>query len=223
MKIGVLEGAKLSRTEIGPGGQALKHNIRSPFQPCQRDLLFFIFNHHLCLKIQSWVTLIYTLSLPSSLLLSLPVFRSSQNDPRWLEARDWDLILVLEKTLSDVRVTSCFSSNLLMIWCWCRLPVLSQDSDLVLTFNLSMHRSWWMENGPGCRVTPISPPPSWAPEDHRYISISGCLMDFQFIEVAHSSLQILLAVSVWTPVNGSHSQARCRCSAYISALGDSCH
>lgn len=73
--------------------------------------------------------------------------------------------------------------------------LLSQDSDLVLTFNLSMHRSWWMENGPGCRVTPISPPPSWAPEDHRYISISGCLLDFQFIEVAHSSLQILLAVS----------------------------
>lgn len=72
-----------------------------------------------------------------------------------------------------------------------------QDTDLVLTFNVSMHRSWWMENGPGCRVTPISPPPSWAPEDHRYISISGCLMDFQFIEVAHSSLQILLAVSTW--------------------------
>uniref|UniRef100_A0A8C6K471 Sodium/potassium-transporting ATPase subunit beta-1-interacting protein n=1 Tax=Nothobranchius furzeri TaxID=105023 RepID=A0A8C6K471_NOTFU len=69
-----------------------------------------------------------------------------------------------------------------------------RDSDLVLTFNLSMHRSWWMENGPGCRVTPITPPPSWAPEDHRYISISGCLMDFQFIEVAHSSLQILLAL-----------------------------
>ncbi|XP_033847222.1 sodium/potassium-transporting ATPase subunit beta-1-interacting protein 2 isoform X1 [Periophthalmus magnuspinnatus] len=68
------------------------------------------------------------------------------------------------------------------------------DSDLVLTFNLSMHRSWWMENGPGCKVTPITPPPSWAPEDHRYISISGCLLDFQFIEVAHSSLQILLAL-----------------------------
>lgn len=83
---------------------------------------------------------------------------------------------------------------------------LAQDSDLVLTFNLSMHRSWWMENGPGCRVTPVTPPPSWAPEDHRYISISGCLMDFQFIEVAHSSLQILLAVSIWAPLGGSHQQ-----------------
>lgn len=64
-----------------------------------------------------------------------------------------------------------------------------------MTFNISMHRSWWMENGPGCRVTPVTPPPSWAPEDHRYISISGCLLEYQYVEVAHSSLQIILAVS----------------------------
>ncbi|GLD69146.1 sodium/potassium-transporting ATPase subunit beta-1-interacting protein 2, partial [Lates japonicus] len=83
--------------------------------------------------------------------------------------------------------------NVFIICFYLEVGDLSRDSDLVLTFNLSMHRSWWMENGPGCRVTPITPPPSWAPEDHRYISISGCLMDFQFIEVAHSSLQILLA------------------------------
>ena len=95
--------------------------------------------------------------------------------------------------------TAChysFNANL----CLCLGPV--QDSDLVLTFNLSMHRSWWMENGPGCRVTPITPPPSWAPEDHRYISIAGCLMDYQFIEVAHSSLQILLAVSIHIEISG---------------------
>ncbi|TDH00292.1 hypothetical protein EPR50_G00186930 [Perca flavescens] len=84
--------------------------------------------------------------------------------------------------------------NVFIICFYLEVGDLSRDSDLVLTFNLSMHRSWWMENGPGCRVTPINPPPSWAPEDHRYISISGCLMDFQFIEVAHSSLQILLAL-----------------------------
>lgn len=84
--------------------------------------------------------------------------------------------------------------NVFIICFYLEVGDLSRDSDLVLTFNLSMHRSWWMENGPGCRVTPITPPPSWAPEDHRYISISGCLMDFHFIEVAHSSLQILLAL-----------------------------
>lgn len=65
-----------------------------------------------------------------------------------------------------------------------------------MTFNISMHRSWWMENGPGCRVTPVTPPPSWAPEDHRYISIAGCVLEYQYVEVAHSSLQIILAVSV---------------------------
>lgn len=53
-----------------------------------------------------------------------------------------------------------------------------------------------MENGPGCRVTPVTPPPSWAPEDHRYISIAGCVLEYQYVEVAHSSLQIILAVSV---------------------------
>lgn len=77
---------------------------------------------------------------------------------------------------------------------------LLQDTDLIMTFNISMHRTWWMENGPGCRVTPVTPPPSWAPDDHRYISIAGCLLEYQYVEVAHSSLQIILAVS--NPLQG---------------------
>ncbi|XP_035380215.1 sodium/potassium-transporting ATPase subunit beta-1-interacting protein 2 isoform X3 [Electrophorus electricus] len=64
-----------------------------------------------------------------------------------------------------------------------------------MTFNISMHRSWWMENGPGCKVTPVTPPPSWAPEDHRYISIAGCALEYQYVEVAHSSVQIVLALA----------------------------
>lgn len=66
----------------------------------------------------------------------------------------------------------------------------------MLTFNISMHRSWWMENGPGCTVTSVTPAPDWAPEDHRYITVSGCVLEYQYIEVAHSSLQIFLAVSI---------------------------
>ncbi|NXF73445.1 NKAI2 protein, partial [Sclerurus mexicanus] len=73
--------------------------------------------------------------------------------------------------------------------------VLLQETDLILTFNISMHRSWWMENGPGCTVTSVTPAPDWAPEDHRYITVSGCFLEYQYIEVAHSSLQIFLAVS----------------------------
>lgn len=75
--------------------------------------------------------------------------------------------------------------------------VLLQETDLILTFNISMHRSWWMENGPGCTVTSVTPAPDWAPEDHRYITVSGCFLEYQYIEVAHSSLQIFLAVSVY--------------------------
>ncbi|NXE24970.1 NKAI2 protein, partial [Ardeotis kori] len=72
--------------------------------------------------------------------------------------------------------------------------VLLQETDLILTFNISMHRSWWMENGPGCTVTSVTPAPDWAPEDHRYITVSGCFLEYQYIEVAHSSLQIFLAL-----------------------------
>ncbi|NXI09378.1 NKAI2 protein, partial [Irena cyanogastra] len=73
--------------------------------------------------------------------------------------------------------------------------VLLQETDLILTFNISMHRSWWMENGPGCTVTSVTPAPDWAPEDHRYITVSGCVLEYQYIEVAHSSLQIFLALA----------------------------
>ncbi|NWW12729.1 NKAI2 protein, partial [Oreocharis arfaki] len=73
--------------------------------------------------------------------------------------------------------------------------VLLQETDLILTFNISMHRSWWMENGPGCTVTSVTPAPDWAPEDHRYITVSGCFLEYQYIEVAHSSLQIFLALA----------------------------
>uniref|UniRef100_A0A8V0XP54 Sodium/potassium-transporting ATPase subunit beta-1-interacting protein n=1 Tax=Gallus gallus TaxID=9031 RepID=A0A8V0XP54_CHICK len=69
------------------------------------------------------------------------------------------------------------------------------ETDLILTFNISMHRSWWMENGPGCTVTSVTPAPDWAPEDHRYITVSGCFLEYQYIEVAHSSLQIFLALA----------------------------
>ncbi|XP_005280249.1 sodium/potassium-transporting ATPase subunit beta-1-interacting protein 2 isoform X3 [Chrysemys picta bellii] len=72
---------------------------------------------------------------------------------------------------------------------------LTKETDLILTFNISMHRSWWMENGPGCTVTSVTPAPEWAPEDHRYITVSGCLLEYQYIEVAHSSLQIFLALA----------------------------
>lgn len=64
-----------------------------------------------------------------------------------------------------------------------------------MTFNTSLHRSWWMEHGPGCLVTPVLDS-HMAPDDHHVITVSGCLLDYQYIEVLSSALQILLAVSI---------------------------
>ena len=71
-----------------------------------------------------------------------------------------------------------------------------QDSDL-LTFNISAHHSWWSEHGPGCvrREMPQAPGVRTT-ESHSYITVMGCLMDYQYIEVMHSGTQILVAVSI---------------------------
>ena len=74
-----------------------------------------------------------------------------------------------------------------------------------MTFNTSLHRSWWMENGPGCLVTPVINS-NLALEDHHVITVTGCLLDYQYIEVVSSAMQIFLAVggtswlSGWSPV-----------------------
>uniref|UniRef100_A0A3Q2CK71 Sodium/potassium-transporting ATPase subunit beta-1-interacting protein n=1 Tax=Cyprinodon variegatus TaxID=28743 RepID=A0A3Q2CK71_CYPVA len=70
---------------------------------------------------------------------------------------------------------------------------LSQDRDFLMTFNTSLHRSWWMEHGPGCLVTPVLDA-QMAPDDHHVITVSGCLLDYQYIEVLSSAIQILLAL-----------------------------
>lgn len=70
---------------------------------------------------------------------------------------------------------------------------LPQDRDFIMTFNTSLHRSWWMENGPGCLVTPVLNS-RLALEDHHVITVSGCLLDYQYIEVLSSAAQIFLAV-----------------------------
>ncbi|MBN3297689.1 NKAI1 protein, partial [Amia calva] len=70
---------------------------------------------------------------------------------------------------------------------------LSQDRDFLMTFNTSLHRSWWMENGPGCLVTPVLNS-NLAPDDHHVITVSGCLLDYQYIEVVSSALQVFLAL-----------------------------
>lgn len=70
-----------------------------------------------------------------------------------------------------------------------------QDSDL-LTFNISAHHSWWSEHGPGCVRNEMQQAPGVrTTESHSYITVMGCLIDYQYIEVVHSGGQILVAVS----------------------------
>ncbi|XP_048671862.1 sodium/potassium-transporting ATPase subunit beta-1-interacting protein 1 isoform X2 [Marmota marmota marmota] len=75
----------------------------------------------------------------------------------------------------------------------CRRPLCPQDRDFIMTFNTSLHRSWWMENGPGCLVTPVLNS-RLALEDHHVISVTGCLLDYPYIEALSSALQIFLAL-----------------------------
>ncbi|XP_003968937.2 sodium/potassium-transporting ATPase subunit beta-1-interacting protein 1 [Takifugu rubripes] len=70
---------------------------------------------------------------------------------------------------------------------------LSQERDFLMTFNTSLHRSWWMEHGPGCLVTPVRDS-LIAPDGHHVITVSSCLLDYQYIEVLSSAVQILLAL-----------------------------
>ncbi|TFJ94947.1 alcohol dehydrogenase [Platysternon megacephalum] len=69
-----------------------------------------------------------------------------------------------------------------------------QDSEL-LTFNISQHQSWWSENGPGCVRKEASMAGIKGLDSHSYISVIGCALEYRYIEVMHSSVQILVAVS----------------------------
>uniref|UniRef100_A0A670JNQ9 Sodium/potassium-transporting ATPase subunit beta-1-interacting protein n=1 Tax=Podarcis muralis TaxID=64176 RepID=A0A670JNQ9_PODMU len=83
--------------------------------------------------------------------------------------------------------------NAFIICFYLEVGHLSQDRDFIMTFNTSLHRSWWMENGPGCLVTPVMNS-NLALEDHHVITVTGCLLDYQYIEVVSSAMQIFLAL-----------------------------
>ncbi|GAB5583998.1 sodium/potassium-transporting ATPase subunit beta-1-interacting protein 3 [Prionailurus iriomotensis] len=67
------------------------------------------------------------------------------------------------------------------------------DTDL-MTFNISVHRSWWREHGPGCVRRVLPPSAHGMMDDYTYVSVTGCIVDFQYLEVIHSAVQILLSL-----------------------------
>ncbi|KAK1172737.1 sodium/potassium-transporting ATPase subunit beta-1-interacting protein 3 isoform X1 [Huso huso] len=83
--------------------------------------------------------------------------------------------------------------NVFIICFYLEVGGLSKDTDF-MTFNISMHRSWWREHGPGCVRREVPAPATRSLDDHSYISVTGCIVEFQYLEVIHSSFQILLAL-----------------------------
>uniref|UniRef100_H0ZB20 Sodium/potassium-transporting ATPase subunit beta-1-interacting protein n=1 Tax=Taeniopygia guttata TaxID=59729 RepID=H0ZB20_TAEGU len=83
--------------------------------------------------------------------------------------------------------------NIFIICFYLEVGGLSKDSEL-LTFNISRHQSWWSENGPGCVRKEASMPGIKGLDNHSYISVIGCALEYRYIEVMHSSFQILIAL-----------------------------
>uniref|UniRef100_A0A8D0JDR3 Sodium/potassium-transporting ATPase subunit beta-1-interacting protein n=1 Tax=Sus scrofa TaxID=9823 RepID=A0A8D0JDR3_PIG len=102
--------------------------------------------------------------------------------------------------------------NVFIICFYLEVGGLSKDTDL-MTFNISVHRSWWREHGPGCvrRVLPPSAP--GVMDDYTYVSVTGCMVDFQYLEVIHSAVQILLSPKSLATCLGHN-----RLSGYIASL-----
>ncbi|XP_016348461.1 sodium/potassium-transporting ATPase subunit beta-1-interacting protein 3-like isoform X1 [Sinocyclocheilus anshuiensis] len=83
--------------------------------------------------------------------------------------------------------------NVFIVCFYLEVGGLSKDSDL-LTFNISAHHSWWSEHGPGCIRREIPASGDRSADAQSYISIMGCLLEYQYIEVLHSSFQILISL-----------------------------
>ncbi|XP_059971692.1 sodium/potassium-transporting ATPase subunit beta-1-interacting protein 3 [Mesoplodon densirostris] len=83
--------------------------------------------------------------------------------------------------------------NVFIICFYLEVGGLSKDTDL-MTFNISVHRSWWREHGPGCVRRVLPPSAHGMVDDYTYVSVTGCIVDFQYLEVIHSAVQILLSL-----------------------------
>ncbi|XP_029868565.1 sodium/potassium-transporting ATPase subunit beta-1-interacting protein 3 isoform X2 [Aquila chrysaetos chrysaetos] len=90
--------------------------------------------------------------------------------------------------------------NVFIICFYLEVGGLSKETDL-MTFNISMHRSWWREHGPGCIRRVVRPSAPGVLEDYSYVSVTGCIIDFQYLEVIHSAIQILLSSNKLTQLD----------------------
>ncbi|XP_031525443.1 sodium/potassium-transporting ATPase subunit beta-1-interacting protein 3 isoform X3 [Papio anubis] len=97
--------------------------------------------------------------------------------------------------------------NVFIICFYLEVGGLSKDTDL-MTFNISVHRSWWREHGPGCVRRVLPPSAHGMMDDYTYVSVTGCIVDFQYLEVIHSAVQILLSLGARNHLDVLHQLKR---------------
>ncbi|XP_029476992.1 sodium/potassium-transporting ATPase subunit beta-1-interacting protein 4-like isoform X1 [Oncorhynchus nerka] len=67
------------------------------------------------------------------------------------------------------------------------------ESDL-LSLGVSSHLSWWKDNGPGCDDRDL-PATRWqSMESPELIYALGCWLEYQYIEVLHCIIQLLISL-----------------------------
>lgn len=86
--------------------------------------------------------------------------------------------------------------NVFVICFYLSVGVLDRDSDVLNLGTGSV--SWWEVNGAGCKPTyptnltsEVDPDPSRPLRPER---VTGCFLDYQYVEVLHAALQCVLAV-----------------------------
>ncbi|XP_076859779.1 sodium/potassium-transporting ATPase subunit beta-1-interacting protein 3 isoform X2 [Brachyhypopomus gauderio] len=83
--------------------------------------------------------------------------------------------------------------NIFICCLYLDLGGLSKDSDY-MSLGLSSHGSWWKENSPGCESRdPLTA--EWPSGDSAaLVSALGCVLKYQYIEVLHSALQLVISL-----------------------------
>lgn len=73
-----------------------------------------------------------------------------------------------------------------------------QESD-VLSLGLSSHRSWWKDNGPRCDSDDLLTSGWQKQENPELTTVLSCWLQYQYIEILHCIVQIVIAVSRTQP------------------------
>uniref|UniRef100_A0A8C9Z6H3 Sodium/potassium-transporting ATPase subunit beta-1-interacting protein n=1 Tax=Sander lucioperca TaxID=283035 RepID=A0A8C9Z6H3_SANLU len=76
---------------------------------------------------------------------------------------------------------------------------LSKDSD-ILSLGVSLHRSWWKDNGLRCGSEDLSSA-GWKNQQNQQnpelTTVLSCWLEYQYIEVLHCIVQLLISVSLY--------------------------